>query len=46
KDFENVFLTTLEQKNPEVLVSLRDGKLTDEATGILRSLAAEISAQY
>ncbi|MFT5384106.1 MAG: F-type H+-transporting ATPase subunit alpha, partial [Saprospiraceae bacterium] len=42
KDFENVFLTTLEQKNPEVLVSLRDGKLTDEATGILRSLAAEI----
>jgi F-type H+/Na+-transporting ATPase subunit alpha len=46
KDFENVFLTTLEQKNPEVLSALQAGKLTDEATETLTRLAAEISAQY
>jgi F-type H+-transporting ATPase subunit alpha len=46
KEFEEVFLTTLEQKHPEVLETFRSGKLTDEATSKLRDLAAELSKQY
>ncbi len=46
KDFENVFLTTLEQKHPEVLETFKSGKLTAEATDAVRSIAAEVSAQY
>ena len=46
KDFENVFLTTLEQKHPEALDAFRAGKLTDEATSAVRSLALEVAAQY
>ncbi len=46
KEFEEVLLTTLEAKHPEVLASFKAGKLTPEATGALTSLAAEISGQY
>ena len=41
-----MFLTTLEQKFPEVLSSFKAGKLTDEATSAVTKLAAEMSAQY
>jgi len=44
--FEEQFLSTLSQRHPEVLDTFRTGKLTDEATNILRSLAADISKQY
>ena len=46
REFENLFLTTLEKKHPEVLDTFRSGKLTDEATNTLRSLATEMSSQY
>ena len=46
KEFEEVFLTTLEQKHPEVLKTFQSGKLTDEATTAITNLAAELSAQY
>lgn len=46
KEFEGVFLTALEQRHPEVLETFRAGKLTDEATSTLKSLAAEMTAQY
>ena len=46
KEFEEMFLTTLEQKHPEVLKSFKAGKLTDEATGVVVKLAAQMSAQY
>ena len=46
KEFEETFLTTLEQKFPEVLSSFKAGKLTDEATSAVTKLAAEMSAQY
>lgn len=46
KAFEELFLTTLEQKHPEVLDLFRQGKLADEATDVLRTLAAELTAQY
>ena len=46
KEFEEFFLTTLEQRHPEVLATFKGGKLTSEATDALRSLAAELTAQY
>ena len=46
KEFEESFLTTLEQKFPEVLSTFKSGKLTDEATSAVEKLAAEMSAQY
>ncbi len=46
KEFEETFLTTLEQKHPDVLSTLKSGKLSDEATNTLTALAAEMTAQY
>jgi F-type H+/Na+-transporting ATPase subunit alpha len=46
REFEETFLNTLEQKHPEVLETFQAGKLTDEAVGTLKTLAAEVSAQY
>ncbi len=46
KEFEQLFLSTLEQRHPEVLETFKSGKLTDEATAKLTDLAAELSKQY
>ncbi len=46
REFEDVFLTTLEQRFPQVLEAFRAGKLTDEGTATLRELAAELTKQY
>ena len=46
REFEEMFLTSLEQRSPEVLETFRSGKLTDEATDAVRKLAAELSGQY
>jgi F-type H+-transporting ATPase subunit alpha len=45
-DFEKHFLTSLEQKHPDVLESFRKGKLEAEALDTLKALAAEIAKQY
>lgn len=46
KEFEEAFLATLEQRHPDVLKTFQSGKLTDEATGAIEALAAEMSGQY
>ena len=46
KEFEEVFLTTLENNHPEVLDTFRSGKLDPEATKKVEELAAELSSQY
>ncbi len=46
KEFEEIFLTTLEQKHPEALDDFRAGKLTDDAVNAVKSLAKELTAQY
>jgi F-type H+-transporting ATPase subunit alpha len=46
KEFEETFLTSLEQRHPDVLETFKSGKLTDEATGTVKSLAAELSKQF
>ena len=46
KEFEHAFLTTLEQKYPEVLETFKAGKLADEAVEKVAALAKEMSMQY
>jgi len=46
RDFENVFLTELEQKHPQVLENFRKGNLLDEDTKTLRAVAEQLSSQY
>ncbi|MCP3931369.1 MAG: F0F1 ATP synthase subunit alpha [Bacteroidetes bacterium] len=46
REFETVFLTTLEQRSPEVLETFKSGKLTAEATDVIEKLANELTAQY
>ena len=36
REFEELFLNTLEQRHPEVLETFKSGKLTDEATDVLK----------
>jgi F-type H+-transporting ATPase subunit alpha len=45
-DFEEVFLTTLEQSHKDVLDTFRDGKITDEALDTLKKVAAELIPQF
>ncbi len=46
KEFETTFLTALEQRHPEALAGFKSGKLDAEHTGMVESLAAEMTAQY
>lgn len=45
-EFEHIFLTTLETRNPEILENFKKGKFEKEDTDKLKTLAAEISLQY
>ena len=46
KEFEETFLTTLEQKHPDVLKAFQAGKLPDEAIAAVEKLAREMASQY
>jgi F-type H+-transporting ATPase subunit alpha len=46
KEFESQFLEMLEMKHKDILESLSAGKLTDEVTSTLESLAKELSATF
>jgi len=46
KEFEALFLTTLENTSPETLDTFRSGKLTDEATAAVEKIAAEVAQQF
>ena len=46
KEFEMDFLTLMEAKYKNVLDELRAGKLTDEITNTLETVAKEMSAKY
>jgi F-type H+/Na+-transporting ATPase subunit alpha len=45
-EFENLFLTSLEQRNPEVLVAFKAGKLEKDDLAKVEALAAELSKQF
>ena len=46
KEFEEDFLSTLKQSHAGVLEALGSGKLTDEATDLLKKLAEEVSSRF
>ena len=46
KEFEEQFLSTLEQRHPDVLETFRKGKLAPEATKAVEALAAEMTARF
>jgi len=45
-EFQENFLTTLEQRSPETLSTFKSGKLEKDATDFITNLAAELSSQY
>jgi len=46
REFEAEFTTQLELRHPEVLASLKAGKLDDSITSVLETVAKELSANY
>jgi F-type H+-transporting ATPase subunit alpha len=46
REFESEFTTQLEQRHPEVLAALKAGKFDDSLTGVLETVAKELSANY
>jgi len=46
KEFESEFTSQLEVRHPEVLAGLKAGKLDDSITGVLETVAKELSGKY
>jgi len=46
KEFEAEYVDTLERKHRDVLDTLKSGKLTDEVTNTLETVAADLTAKY
>jgi F-type H+/Na+-transporting ATPase subunit alpha len=46
REFEDIFLTTLGKRNPEVLEAIRKGAITDKEANVLKALAADLTVQY
>ena len=46
KEFESEYLTQLEMRHPETLKALKAGKLDDEITGVMETVAKEVSEKY
>nr|WP_294901038.1 F0F1 ATP synthase subunit alpha [uncultured Pedobacter sp.] len=46
REFELEYTTQLEQRHPEVLAALKAGKFDDSLTGVLETVAKELSDKY
>src|SRR6195952_1149121 len=46
REFESEYTSQLEQRYPEVLAALKAGKLDNDITGILETVAKELSGKY
>ncbi len=46
RQFEEEFVTQLEQRHPEVLSALKAGKFSDEQTRVLEKVAKELASKY
>lgn len=46
REFEAEYVQQLEQRHPEVLQALKDGKFSDDLTNVLEKVAKELSGKY
>lgn len=46
REFEAEYVQQLEQRHPEVLQALKEGKFSDELTNVLEKVAKELSEKY
>src|ERR1700743_2492942 len=46
REFESEFTNQLQERHPEVLEALKAGKLDDSVTGVLETMAKELSGKY
>ena len=46
REFESEFTSQLEARHPETLAALKAGKLDDQITGVLETMAKEMSGKY
>jgi F-type H+-transporting ATPase subunit alpha len=46
REFESEFTSQLEARHPEVLSALKAGKLDDQVTGVLETMAKEMTGKY
>ena len=46
KDFEKEFLEIMEVKNKEILILIKDGKITEEVEATLKGVANEVANKY
>jgi len=46
KEFESEYTTQLEMRHPETLAALKAGKLDDQITGVLETVAKELAGKY
>jgi len=46
KDFEELFLSTLEQKHADILEEFRKGKLNDDSLATVAELATTLAKQF
>jgi F-type H+-transporting ATPase subunit alpha len=46
REFEDIFLTTLERTDAATLDAIRKGNLSDEVLATLKRVGAEVSAQF
>ena len=46
RQFEEEYLTQLEQRHPEVLAAFKAGKYSDDLTSVLETVAKELAAKY
>jgi len=46
REFESEFTSQLEARHPEILAALKAGKLDDQITGVLETMAKEMTGKY
>ncbi|MNL02945.1 ATP synthase subunit alpha [compost metagenome] len=46
REFEEEYLTLLEQRHPEVLNAFKAGKFSDELTSVLETVAKDLASKY
>ena len=46
REFEDIFLTTLERTEPATLETIRKGNLSDEVLSTLKRVGAEVAGQF